>query len=310
MPAVEILLATFEGARFLPAQLDSLWAQSDPDFQVLARDDGSCDETPAILRRHAEAHPGRLRLLEDGGGAGDPTRNFARLLEASRAPFVALCDQDDVWLPDHLALARARMAALEARHGAATPLLVHGDLEVVDAELRPLGPSFWRYQKLDPRAARRLNRALVQNVVTGCTCLLNRALVEKALPVPDDAVLHDWWLALVACAFGAVGEVPQPVVRYRQHGANAAGARRWQVGRALLRAFRTGELRVTLALTQRQAAVFLDRYGSELSPRQRATAAAYAGLSRRGFWGRRWTLLRHGLFKVGALRNLGLLARA
>ncbi len=300
---VEILLATFEGAPFLEEQLESLLAQTHAGWTLLARDDGSTDGTPAILERYANRHAGRIRVLPSDGRRLGAAGNFSALLEASAAPYVAFCDQDDVWLPDKLEATLAAMAALEERRGAACPLLVHTDVRVVDERLRPLGDSLWRYHGTDPGRLSVLPRLLLQNVVTGCTAMANRALVSLARPIPPEARMHDWWLALVAAAFGAVGAVPRPTLLYRQHRANELGARRFQLlGEALglldparrreTSARRTAEIRRLEA----QAAAFLERFGERLPAEARATVAAFATLSRQGFLARRARIVRHGFY--------------
>jgi len=309
---IQVLLATWNGAAHLDEQLASVWDQTDDDFAVLARDDGSTDDTARILERHAAEHPGRMRILPTDAPTGSASGNFSKLMAAADAAYVAFCDQDDIWMPDRLARSREAMRVLERKGGGDVPLLVHSDLEVVDTELHTLARSFWRYQKLDPGIVRHLNRLIVQNVVTGCTCLANRALIEKGTPVPADAIMHDWWLALVACAFGRIGEVARPTVRYRQHGANDTGAKRWDAGDVLSKAarlFDTADLEESLHRGRAQAAAFLERHGRELGIEKRTVVEAWATMGERGFFARRQAVIRHGLFKIGFVRNLALLLR-
>lgn len=118
------------------------------------------------------------------------------------------------------------MRALEREHGPSTPLLVFSDLQVVDAALNPIAPSFWRYRRLNPRNIHRLGRLVMENVVTGCTALLNAPLARLARSIPSAAPMHDWWVALLASTLGHAGAVPQPLVLYRQHDRNLIGATR------------------------------------------------------------------------------------
>ncbi len=190
---IAVLLATYNGAAFLEAQLASLEAQSFPHWRLLVRDDDSTDDTPQILRAWAARHPGRIALLEDGAGRQGVVGNFARLLAACDAPWFMCCDQDDVWLPDKLAVFAERMATLENRLGPDTPILIHSDLAVVDCDLAPIAASFWRYQGLDVRRGGRFRALLRRNVVTGCVCMGNAALRRLAIPIPAEARVHDWW---------------------------------------------------------------------------------------------------------------------
>lgn len=222
---VDILLATYNGEAFLDQQLASIFNQTYPHWRLIVRDDGSTDATLDIIRSYQERYPGKITLLADEDGNLGPTQNFSRMLENSAAHYVAFCDQDDVWLPEKLATTLDKMRLLELQHGATAPLLVYTDLRVVDEGLHVIYDSFWKYQRLDPKTGNSLNRLLVQNVVTGCTAMFNKPLKEIALPIPAEARVHDWWIALVASAFGCTGYVEHPTVLYRKHGDNVIGAR-------------------------------------------------------------------------------------
>jgi glycosyltransferase involved in cell wall biosynthesis len=225
-PQVAIVMATFNGERFLAEQLQSLRDQSLTDWQLWVRDDESEDATRAMLRRAAEGDS-RIHLVDDKLGRLGPARNFGELLRCVsevRPDYVCLCDQDDVWLPHKLARQVAAIQAAETRAGRNRPLLVHSDLALVDADLRPLRPSLVKHLRLCPETAEPLRTLLVQNFVTGSTIVINRSLWELALPFSGAVVLHDWWLALLAAAAGELHFIPDPLVNYRQHPGNQVGA--------------------------------------------------------------------------------------
>jgi hypothetical protein len=140
------------------------------------------------------------------------------------ADYLFCSDQDDVWHPDKIERQLATMAAAEQKTRSGTPLLVHSDLTVVDDALRVIHPSFMRHQRIRHEDVAPLNTLLVQNFVTGCTCLLNRPLAEACLPLPESIIMHDWWIALCAAACGAIHYLDQPTLLYRQHGRNEVGA--------------------------------------------------------------------------------------
>ncbi|MDE1163312.1 MAG: glycosyltransferase family 2 protein [Acidobacteriaceae bacterium] len=225
-PLIQVLLATYNGARFLREQIDSVLAQSYPAVELLLRDDGSRDGTQAILEEYAANHPGRIRVLPNDGSTGHAKTNFLRLLQASTAPYVAFCDQDDEWLPNKLELEMAAMRGLEAEHGTQTPLLVFTDLRVVDEHLKTIAESFWKHQLLAEETIDHFERILAQNVVTGCTELMNDALRSLVLRMPEEAHMHDWWSALCVSSMGHAALVRQPTVQYRQHENNVLGALR------------------------------------------------------------------------------------
>jgi glycosyltransferase involved in cell wall biosynthesis len=310
-PSLDVLLATYQGAGYLPEQIDSILAQSRPGLRILVRDDGSSDATPAMLADYAARHP-EIVPVDDPRPRLGACASFGALLERSEADFVFFCDQDDVWLPGRLSRMLDRMQELQRQFGADMPLLVHSDLAVVDASLRLLHPSFCAYQHLDPLRGGSLPRLLVQNVVTGCAAMVNRALARRAVPIPPEAVMHDWWLALVAAAVGRIGWLPEPTVLYRQHAANRVGAKRWGPGYVLRHAlslFAEEGAGMRLREGQRQAAALVARLGPDMSEAPRRAAAAYAGLSRHNALARRTLLLRHRIRKTGWARNVGMWIR-
>ncbi len=294
---VDILLATFNGERFLAAQLDSIIGQTYDDWRILVRDDGSADATRDILQSYAAAHPERIFIVEDDDRGLGARGNFARLMQCSDARYVMFCDQDDVWLPNKIARLLDAIRELEREHGGDIPLLVHSDLEVVGADCEELHPSFFAYQGIEPSYGRCVNRLLVQNVVTGCASLFNRNLLERALPIPADAAVHDWWLALVAASFGRIAPVREATVLYRQHGDNAIGARPLRFWAMLLRGIRSPGTSImrgrnAVLATHRQAHAFLQQYREQLSDGVRKTVVSFTSLPQQGFIARRRTVVQ------------------
>lgn len=233
--SVDILLATYNGARYLPVLLASLEAQTYSRFRVLISDDGSTDDTPALLRDWA-ARMGddRARILSFSTRAGGACQNFGRLLAASDADYVLFSDQDDRWHPTKVARTLEALQALESQHGTRHPCLAFCDLRVVDADLTVLHPSLWAFQGLDVGSGLHPRHLLIENVVTGCAMGINAAARRLGLPIPNQAIMHDWWLAL-CCAFsGHITAMPEALIDYRQHGGNDVGASRWRLRDRLL----------------------------------------------------------------------------
>ena len=222
---VSILLATYNGQPYLSEQLESIFQQTCSDFWLYVRDDHSSDETIKIIAHYFDA-PERIRVHDSLGRLG-LVGNFSRLLEAAcqdRGEYFLLGDQDDVWYPNKLADQLLLMQVLEEKYPG-QPLLIHSDMEVVDSSLNQIHPSFMEYQNIRNEDRESLKVLLTQNFVTGCTVLVNRRLLDIALPIPGDALTHDWWLALCAVTFGHIGYIDRPLLRYRQHGSNEIGAK-------------------------------------------------------------------------------------
>jgi len=222
---VVIVMATYNGGRFIEEQIQSIQAQSYSDWVLYVRDDGSRDDTvQKVLQIERADH--RVKLVRDELGNQGPIGNFSTLMEFSlerNAGYVFFADQDDVWHAEKIATMLAGVQELELTHGVQTPLLVHCDLAVVNEVLQPIANSFVKFSRLSPTTAD-LGLLLCQNQVTGCACLINRALLELACPVPPNVLMHDWWLALLASSTGKIGFVPRQLVNYRQHSGNVLGA--------------------------------------------------------------------------------------
>ncbi len=307
--SIEIALATYNSERFLPEQLDSLFAQSVQNFVLLVADDGSSDGTMDIVADYANRFPERIRVVARDPQPLGPLGNFARLIDAASADYLMFCDHDDVWLPDKIALSLARMAELENARGRATPLLVHSDLVVVDERLGTLSPSLFAYARIDP-SRNGVVSLLTRNVVTGCTVLANRALYQAARPVPAQATMHDHWLALVASSLGGITWLDEPTILYRQHGRNAIGVSspvHASLAQRIRKALRNDERHLVMWRQSRQAAALLERCGDRMNADARRGTEAYARLGSTPPWRRLGSLKRGGLTAPGPLRDLALL---
>lgn len=307
-PEIEILLATYNGERFLREQIDSILAQNYANWRVLARDDGSTDGTVSIFKEYEERLPGRFRMLPESAGTGHPKWNFLQLMEASTSEYICFADQDDVWLPQKLTLTMQAMGRLEARRGKNIPLLAFTDLRVVDENLTTIADSLWKLHCLNPRQVNHFARLLGQNVVTGSTVMANRRLVELALRMPEEADMHDSWVALVASAFGAGEAVPVQTVLYRQHGGNMLGAIEMQSPSAAVQSCINKEEQRRLNLMERQAKGMLRAYGGDLPANKLRLLQNLLRCrqSTRGYV-RVWIAVLYGLYVPWVRNNLSML---
>lgn len=223
---VAIVMATYNGSRFVEEQIRSIQAQSYYDWELYVRDDGSCDDTvQKVLQIERDDH--RVQLVRDELGNQGAIGNFSVLMEVAlkeEADYVFFADQDDIWDPEKIEIMLAHASKLLVQHVGQIPILVHSDLSVVDEKLEVIADSFIAYSRLSPRVSAS-GILLFRNQVTGCACVINRALLKLATPVPKNVMMHDWWLALLADSAGEIKFVPQPLVKYRQHSDNVLGAR-------------------------------------------------------------------------------------
>lgn len=205
-PLISIPLCTYNGARYLREQLDSLLMQTYERVEIIAVDDASTDTTVAILREYASKHA-CMRVEVNPVNVGFK-QNFADALSLCAGEYIAPCDQDDIWLPEKLAQMHARLN---------DKLLAYCDSELIDANGAALQRSMsdkWHMRSVaDPAAF------AMENNISGHAMLFKRELLQRALPIPA-GFFHDWWLAAVAASVAGIVYCPQRLVRYRQHASN------------------------------------------------------------------------------------------
>ncbi|WP_448623068.1 glycosyltransferase family 2 protein [Dickeya fangzhongdai] len=216
---ISIALATYNGGRYVRQQLDSIQHQTHQDFIIHVCDDGSRDNTLEVIRSHELYQQGKVRLYPGKGGLG-AMKNFRRAIACCEDRYIALCDQDDYWVPEKLERLLNEVKAHEQE--GETPVLAFSDLEIVDAVLGPLYPSFYR-ASIKSSAASQPEDFVVSNHIPGCAMLFNRALKQLMEPMPDDIRMHDWWIAMIAAHSGKIAYVDRPLIKYRQHGNNTVG---------------------------------------------------------------------------------------
>ena len=305
-PEIVILLATCNGGRYLRPQLDSLFAQREQGWHLLASDDGSRDGTVDILREYQQKYPGRITLVGHDEPTGSSMNNFMLLTrQAGAYDYIMYCDQDDVWLPQKVGMTLRKMRETE-RGETQVPCLVHSDLAVVDGAMRLKHASFFYSSML--RADRdTLNYLLIQNIVTGCTMMINHALWELAArPLEGgDMRMHDGWFALIAAARGRIGFVDKPTILYRQHGGNVVGAKDVRSFRyiATFRS-RLRENAASIRACERQAGALADTLGDRLTVRQQRMLRDFAAIRQHGKLGRISVLCRYHIWLLGARRKI------
>ena len=177
---------------------------------------------------------------------------------------------------------------------------------MTDENLQLLDNSFWHYQNLDP-SKDSLNRALLQNVVTGCTMMINRKLALLSLPIADEAIMHDWWIALVAAQFGHIGYLDEQTIQYRQHSSNDTGAKKFNSKFIVKRIKALQEINFDKHIAQ--ATAFLNRFQDQLDPDTLRMLEEFITIKKVSFFQRRKILLKHKLLKQGFIRNIAVLLK-
>lgn len=231
MKDIVILLATYNGERFIRQQLDSLFGQTNQDFLLAVHDDGSTDGTVDIINEYRDKYPDRMEIFY-GNSCGGPKENFLWMLGRVEADYYLFCDQDDVWFPEKL---QRSIDALTDAEGAfhhegdeIQPVCVFTDMKVVDEELNVLSDSFIRYIGRIPSNTA-YTQILIDNPAAGCTMCFNRQLRDLVVQLApqldmEKIPMHDVLVLETAAIMGQVVAIDEPMAYYRQTGFNTMGA--------------------------------------------------------------------------------------
>jgi len=307
-------MTNYQGESWSDVQIATIVAQDYDDWHLLIRDDGSTDRTLDILRSWRDRFPNKIAILDEHNPQNlGVVGNISALMTASSAPYAMFSSWDDVWYRDKVSNAVRAMRSLEARHGAECPLLIYTDLRMVDANLHELHPSTLKHLGHVPSRNRTVGHFCLENTAYGCTFIVNRALLQLGNPIPKAARVEDWWLALVAAAFGVIEARPEVSLDWRRHGVNVSNQLLPLPLLASLRSVITDPLRhrrafyAKLEANQELIQAFLDSFDGRLSSRDRATLQAFLALPKLGFWARRRAILQHRIFYSSFTRTAGLL---
>jgi glycosyltransferase involved in cell wall biosynthesis len=217
---VSIALTTYNGARFLRQQLDSIYGQTYRPLEVIAVDDGSTDGTHAILEEYKSKNG--LVLVKNITRLGF-IKNFEKAISLCSGDYIALADQDDLWLPQ-------KIETLVSSIGDSS--LICSDVSLIDEQNAVIAQSLQK--KLHIPVSGKGNQFYTLaflDYVRGCTCLFNRDLLSKALPIPEAAMSHDWWLGIWATRMGGVVYLPEQLTLYRKQPMNTRGLQElWKAG--------------------------------------------------------------------------------
>lgn len=291
---VEILLATFNAEKYLPTLLDSIYNQDYSDFLILARDDCSKDGTINILKEYQEKY-GKMKIISAEKNLG-AKENFRELIKNADGDYIMFADCDDKWNKDKISTTLAGMQAAQCALDA--PILVHTDLSVADKNLNVIDKSFTRSQGFNMKR-NKFSDFLAQNTVTGCAMMINKKLLSLAKQMPKEALMHDWWLSLVASAFGKVVYVDTPTILYRQHEQNQVGAVKKDYVKD-----RKKTAKQRLINTYKQADAFAKTYGEILPEKEKQIVTEYANCLNKGKIKRVASILKNGTTKQGILKTL------
>ena len=297
---VHIVMATYNGAKFLSEQMDSLLQQTYQNITIEVCDDGSTDETCEIVERYRQ-QDARIILHKNEKNLGY-VLNFMEGIRRSDADYIMLCDQDDMWNRDKVEKTLQHMKQEETLTEG--PVLVFADAMNYNSDT---GEKMGRFHENSHLDVKKVDTAhlFMENKCIGCTIMLNRKIQSYLTELPSEIRVHDWWLALICSHFGRISYVDEPMLLYRQHGGNMIGGSSFgDYFKSRIGAIE--KQREALRKTFSQGEAFVCLFGEQMSEEQLDIAKKFAGLAQTGWLKRRHHMLKYGFMKSGLSRNIGL----
>lgn len=301
MKQICIIMAVYNGERYLADQINSLLENSYPNFILHIFDDHSKDNSKTIIDEYANKYPNKIFAHYHTENHG-VIRTFLEGAKIMEADYYMFCDQDDIWMPDKIRRSLAAMELLESSSNN-LPYAIFSDAKIVNQNLQELAPSFQRQSgyhtnALDPA------HILIENKLIGCTILFNHALWQMLTVFPTAIRMHDWWIALIGSFFGKIVYLDEPLLLYRQHEQNVIGSNSYLTYIHNRITHLQGQ-RKALYDTCLQAAAFEKVYHDRLSPEQKKLLNIFSSLPKANWLAKRYRIIRYHFFKSGLIRNIG-----
>lgn len=301
---ITILMATYNGEKYIKQQLDSLLKQTVQEFKIIIYDDCSSDNTFEILKSYQKKYPYKIYLHKTDKNSGNAKYTFMKMMIEYKDDYLMLCDQDDVWFEDKVEKSLRKIKQVEKSLGAGIPILVHTDLHVVDEDLNTISKSYKKAMNSD-FSITSLNSKLIQNTLTGCTAIYNKALSELIFEEPKYMIMHDWWLMLIASAFGTIQSIDMPTIYYRQHSNNSIGAKdvrtlKYKINKLI----NYKDMQKAINDTYEQAYYFFYMYKNKLTNEKNNLLIQYIDIPNKNKLGRFITICKLKTLKHGIARKI------
>ena len=308
---ITIIMAVYNGQEYIREQLESLKDQTYTEWRLVIRDDRSSDKTAEIVKKFSDEVEQEVIFKVNEKPSGSAKNNFALLInDAKESDYVMFCDQDDIWKKDKIEITFNKMKQAEERYGRDFPLLVHGDVEVIDENGNINADSMFEMSHIN--ADSKLPQILIQNHVTGCTMMCNKKLIVgiSEYASSEYIIMHDYLAALYASVFGKIEVIKKPLLSYRQHSGNSVGAKNNNNPMYLLKRLANGRKSYNEAMetSRNQVKFFVEIYREELAAEKYCEEyelmSGYASLGSRAKLYRIMFYKKNHIWKNGTIRKI------
>ena len=309
MADVSIIMAVYNGEKYIGEQIESILASHYDNFKLYIYDDRSNDGTKEIISKYINEYPDKIKYSINRHNMGSAANFMNGLIKTAAkeesTPYYMFCDQDDVWFPDKIGRMVRRMKRMEKAYGDKIPLMAFSDAIIVDEHLNVKNISFHASQKLNVKK-RDFSSMLIENKCSGCMMIFNRALAKMVKSCPENIRYHDWWIALIATAFGYTSYINAPAILYRQHGSNVVGSVDF-ISDCINKFLNPKKQREAVSMCTKQAEAFAHDYYNELSKEQREIINAFIMLPYNSFYRKRKDILKYRFFKSTFVKDAGIM---
>ena len=308
---ITIIMAVYNGQEYIREQLESLKDQTYTEWRLVIRDDRSSDKTAEIVKKFSDEVEQEVIFKVNEKPSGSAKNNFALLInDAKESDYVMFCDQDDIWKKDKIEITFNKMKQAEERYGRDFPLLVHGDVEVIDENGNINADSMFEMSHIN--ADSKLPQILIQNHVTGCTMMCNKKLIAgiSEYASSEYIIMHDYLAALYASVFGKIEVIKKPLLSYRQHSGNSVGAKNNNNPVYLLKRLANGRksYKEAMETSRNQVKFFVEIYREELAAEKYCEEyelmSGYASLGSRAKLYRIMFYKKNHIWKNGTIRKI------
>lgn len=308
---ITIIMAVYNGQEYIREQLESLKDQTYTEWRLVIRDDRSSDKTAELVKKFSDEVEQEVIFKVNEKPSGSAKNNFALLInDAKESDYVMFCDQDDIWKKDKIEITFNKMKQAEERYGRDFPLLVHGDVEVIDENGNINADSMFEMSHIN--ADSKLPQILIQNHVTGCTMMCNKKLIAgiSEYASSEYIIMHDYLAALYASVFGKIEVIKKPLLSYRQHSGNSVGAKNNNNPVYLLKRLANGRksYKEAMETSRNQVKFFVEIYREELAAekycKEYELMRGYASLGSRAKLYRIMFYKKNHIWKNGTIRKI------
>ncbi|RAK12625.1 rhamnosyltransferase [Halanaerobium saccharolyticum] len=268
MSEINILMATYNGEKYISEQIDSIINQTYNNWELLIRDDNSTDKTKNIIKNYAKRDE-RIRVLEDDLGNVGVAKNFEILLKQSNLDYIMFSDQDDVWMKNKIEILFERIKKCEAKYSDEIPLLVHSDSYITDEHLYVVEDNFIGEKGMN----KGLNNIIFSPLVQGSSMMINSNLKRYILPFPKNINIHDHYISIVNEIVGKRLYINKPLMYYRQHSSNEIGVNKNYLNK--LKKVLKSDFELTTKKTRKMMDFIYNNFHEKLTNKQKKIIKAF-----------------------------------